>query len=440
MKSESQNGWKQIPFDPARVPFFYGWVILATGTLGVLMSAPGQTVGVSVFTDFLLRDLDLSRNALSLAYCLGTTASALLITRAGRVYDRYGGRWVSAGAALMLALVLMELSYTPEICQALFGLFPESQQRRVTFGVMALSFFALRFSGQGVLTLSSRNMVMEWFEKRRGLATTVVGISVAFGFSYTPTFAGQLIAWSDWQQAWRIMALVVVGFSLVSLVFSRTRPEDHGMIPDGPLAHSSRKTHTETHVGRDFTLGEARRTFSFWIFTLSGVMAGLLMTAFTFHLISIFDNAGLNAQQAMAFFVPVAFISVTFEFFGSWLSDYVRLKYLALIQLAGIVLVSLGLSYLDSGWPLWLAMLGAGMMQGMFGIVSGITWPRFYGRQHVGAISGFSTSLVVLGTAIGPYIFSYVHSQTGSYSPAMMGCGLIGLSLFFLAFWANRPA
>jgi hypothetical protein len=33
---------------------FYGWPIAAAGALGVLMSVPGQTMGVSVFTDSLL--------------------------------------------------------------------------------------------------------------------------------------------------------------------------------------------------------------------------------------------------------------------------------------------------------------------------------------------------------------------------------------------------
>ena len=48
-----------------KLPFFYGYVILASGTLGILFSAPGQTVGISVFTDFLIHDLNISREKLS---------------------------------------------------------------------------------------------------------------------------------------------------------------------------------------------------------------------------------------------------------------------------------------------------------------------------------------------------------------------------------------
>jgi len=63
------------PFAPSRLPFFYGWVILVAGTIGILMSIPGQTMGVSVFTENLLADLDIERNNLSLAYLVGTLGS-----------------------------------------------------------------------------------------------------------------------------------------------------------------------------------------------------------------------------------------------------------------------------------------------------------------------------------------------------------------------------
>ena len=60
------------PFDPARVPFYYGWVVLVVGTVGILASVPGQTAGVSVFTDDLIETTGLSRLQLANAYLIGT--------------------------------------------------------------------------------------------------------------------------------------------------------------------------------------------------------------------------------------------------------------------------------------------------------------------------------------------------------------------------------
>ncbi|WP_010418220.1 hypothetical protein [Anaerophaga thermohalophila] len=36
---------------PARWPFFYGYVVAFFGTIGIWASVPGQTIGVSAFTD-----------------------------------------------------------------------------------------------------------------------------------------------------------------------------------------------------------------------------------------------------------------------------------------------------------------------------------------------------------------------------------------------------
>ncbi len=81
-----------IPFAPRRFGFFYGWVIVAASTLAVFASVPGQTIGVGVFTDYLIEALGLSREQLSLAYMFGTLASGLLIPLAGTVLDRIGIR------------------------------------------------------------------------------------------------------------------------------------------------------------------------------------------------------------------------------------------------------------------------------------------------------------------------------------------------------------
>jgi MFS transporter, OFA family, oxalate/formate antiporter len=70
--------FKNIPFSPAKWPFFYGWVIVFAGIVGIIMSIPGQTIGVSVFTDHLINALDISRVNLSMAYMTGTIMSGLL--------------------------------------------------------------------------------------------------------------------------------------------------------------------------------------------------------------------------------------------------------------------------------------------------------------------------------------------------------------------------
>lgn len=377
----------------------------------MLMSAPGQTVGVSVFTDHLIDALRLTRSELSFAYLVGTLGSAIVLSRAGVLYDRWGGRFLAFISAISLAVVLSLLSYSGAVASRI-GV------KWVIFVMIAFGFFLLRFSGQGMLTLASRNMVMEWFNRRRGMANAFMGISISFGFSSAPRFFEFLIVRLDWQEAWRLLALILIGFAVLAALFYRNRPEDHGLVPDGPLSTNTGKTHPESRGGRDFTLSEARRTRVFWLFTATILLAGLLVTAYTFHIVSIFAMGGMERSVAISVFLPAAVVAVVVEFIGSWLSDYIKLKWLAVLQLTGIIILGISIHFLQPGAFVLIAILGQGITQGMFGILSNVTWPRFFGRKHLGAISGFATSIMVIGTAIGPFLFSGLHDVTGSYGTA----------------------
>ena len=429
-----------MPFNPASWPFFYGWVVLGFGTLGMVFSVPGQTVGVSVFTDHLIASLHISRQVLSLAYLVGTVSSALLLSHAGRMYDRFGARTIATIAAAGLAGVLLVLSFSDRITRALATLLPFIAVSITAFVVMAPLFFLLRFFGQGVLTLASRNMVMEWFEQRRGFANAIMGIAISFGFSYSPRVFQAMIGRSDWHHAWRFTAVVLALFAVVVFLMFRDTPEAHGLRPDGGEVTRKTKVHPETHAARDFTLPEARRTYSFWVFALTLALSSLLVTAYTFNIVSIFKQGGMTAAQAVAIFFPASIISVALQFFGSALSDYIRLKYLLMVQLAGLLFASAAILFFHPGTPVILLIVGQGMMQGMFGIISNITWPRFFGRQHLGAISGFVSALGVAGSAIGPYMFSLAFSISGSYAPAGLICLVLAALLFVGAVRADRPA
>jgi sugar phosphate permease len=423
---------RRFPFDPRRLPFFYGWGVLAFGTLGMLMSSPGQTIGVSVFTDALIDELALSRTGLSLAYLVGTIGSAFMLAQAGRLYDHFGGRLVATGAAGALALVLAGLTFSPQVASAFGG--PVA-----AFIIISVGFFLLRFSGQGMLTLGSRNMVMEWFDTRRGLANAVMGVSISFGFSAAPRVFDDVIGALGWRGAWQVIALAVAGFGLLAFLFYRDTPEAHGLKPDGPLAAKSRRTHAESHAGRNFTLREARRTYSFWVFALSLFLVGLVITAYTFHIVSLFADAGMSRAQAVSVFFPAAGVAVVVEFSGSYISDFVRLKYIAMVQLLGLIVLSVSIAVLAPGLPVAGLIVGQGLMQGVFGILSNITWPRFFGRAHLGAISGFAMALNVAGTAVGPYVFSFGRDLSGGYGGAALVCAAVAVALLVAVTRADRP-
>ena len=86
-------------------------MIWFVSTLGFLASIPGQTMGMAVFTDPLIEVLGLTRTELSLAYLAGTMTSSFFLTEAGRWYDRFGGRVMVTLSSVMLASVLLYISF-----------------------------------------------------------------------------------------------------------------------------------------------------------------------------------------------------------------------------------------------------------------------------------------------------------------------------------------
>jgi len=338
----------KVPFDPSRLPFFYGWVILFAGIVGVLMSIPGQTMGVSVFTEYLLEDLSINRNNLSRAYLAGTLGSGLIITRAGKLYDRYGARVMAMIAGIMLGVVLLYLTRVDRLTLWVSGPGWVSASL-ATFVLLALGFFGIRFFGQGLMTMVSRNMVMKWFDKRRGLANAVLGIFTAMGFALAPQILNQVVEKLQWRGAWVFLALLVgLVFAVFVLLIFRDNPKDCGCNADGKMKQRRTRKRPPSLPERDFTLKEARRTRAFWVFSLALALSSLYISGLTFHVVSVFETAGMTKAQGLALFVPTSIIAVIVQFVCSYISDFIKLKYLLFFYLAGVGLTTFGLTQMET--------------------------------------------------------------------------------------------
>jgi MFS transporter, OFA family, oxalate/formate antiporter len=90
-----------------RVPFFYGWVIMLAGTLGMIMTSPGQTYATSIFIEGFIVDLGISRTLVSTLYTLGTLSGAPLLPLVGRLVDRHGSRRMVAIIAVLFGLACL---------------------------------------------------------------------------------------------------------------------------------------------------------------------------------------------------------------------------------------------------------------------------------------------------------------------------------------------
>ena len=234
------------------------------------------------------------------------------------------------------------------------------------------------------------------------------------------------------------MALGLLLFSLVLHQLYRNRPEDHGLQVDGLRSDQSLKPDkkpTFLKLKRAFTLEEAMKSRAFWMYGLTLAFHSFFITGLTFHVVSIFESSGYSKEVAIALFLPASVVSVCFSTLFNFLSDYVRLKGYLLAMIAGALMASTALFYLQESWGIPLLTLGIGIMGGFFAVLNSVSWPRFFGREHLGAITGKITSFLVFGSALAPSAFSYGYSQFGSYR--YLGL-LTGAYLFVLLLGSRR--
>lgn len=436
-----KNNFREFPAPPSKYPFYYGWIILIVGTIGVLMSVPGQTVGVSVFTKPLMDLLRINEVQITFAYFLGTGISGFLITRIGKAYDKFGARIVALIAAVSLGCILFLFSKVGIINNWLIkSLGGNLGSINITLGLMVVLFLLLRLSGQGVTTMIARNMVMKWFDKNRGFANGIMGMATSFGFNISPVFFALLLSNFSMSVTYQILAIITgLIFSVIIFMFYRDNPWQYNLEPfEKPLLGFKQKILTTTT--KEYNLNAARKTLIFWVFNLTLALSSLFVTAVFFLNELIFKTAGLSKEVAISIFPPIAVITLLVSLFFSWLSDFIKLRYLLHLLQLGFMFTAAGMFLLgDAPWAKLLMILGIGLGGGVFSILFSVSWPRFFGLKHLGAISGFAMSFTVVGSAIGPLSFSYISEKTGNYKFAGIICFILAAILFILSLRAKNP-
>lgn len=378
---------------------FYGWRIAGFAALTLAMTAPGQTVGVSVFVDPMIADLGVSRSQISAAYLVGTLVGATLLPTVGRWIDRSGVRRVMAIVGTAFGAVLV----------AMAGV----------HGIVALTagFIGIRLLGQGSVTLASTTVVALWFDRLRGVA---IGVSSAIGgglMSLAPIVLGLLIARFDWRATWALAGLavwlVVVPVARWGL---RNTPADVGQALDGGAVGDG-TMEDATHHG--WTRREAIRTVMFWAVAAAVATSGMITTGLAFHQISLLGERGLTPVQAAANFLPQTAAAIAATLVMGVLVDRVAPR---LLVAASMVSLGAAMVLAQTAAPGLSAVafgVAAGAGAGAIRALEAAAFPRYFGLANVGSIRGLVMAVNVGATAFGPMALAFGHERLGGYGPTL---------------------
>jgi sugar phosphate permease len=409
-----------------RLPFFYGWIILACLCCAGFARQGPAVATLSIFVEPLTREFGWSRAALSGAVSLGGVLAALSSPLIGPLLDRHGARITLCIAVLVTGVAMMLLSLTQSLL------------------VFYLLFCIGRMNWAGPFDLGIYGGVNNWFVARRAFATSVVTLAQTAGLVAMPLIAQLAMRQHGWRGGWLAIGLVtlLIGFLPVWLFMVR-RPEDLGLIPDrrptGNAADTAAGTERGYHAEPSFSRRQALGTWAFWLLLLYTVLVYPVQAGVSLHQAAHLIERGVEPTVAATIVSTFSLMSALASIACGLLPRRLPIRYpLALVGvfLAAGTLAMVGISSTRQGYAA-AAVFGFGI-GGVLTLLP-IAWADYFGRANFAAIRSIALSVQVIAQAVGPLLSGALHDWTESYERALQCFALLSCLSVVAALAARRP-
>ena len=410
----------------ARRNIHYGWVVVATTFLTMLVTAAAMgTPGVLIVP--LEHEFGWSDAQISSALALRILLYGLFGPFAAAFMNRFGVRRVIIAACALIATGFLASLAMTRVWQlvALWGIVAG-----IGTGLTAMVLAA---------TVATR-----WFNHRRGLVIGMLAASSATGqLIFLP-----LIAELTTHYGWRIALVFVSGVlgltAIIALLFMRDRPSDLNLPLYGEKAISPIPAAgaglTSLLMSPLVTLRDCARVPIFWVlfatFFVCGCSTnGLVQT----HFITLCHDYGLAATAAASVLAMMG----AFDFIGTigsgWLSDrfdnrwllfwYYGLRGVSLLYLPFTDFTFYGLSLFAVFYGLdWIATVPPTVK---------LTADRF-GRERAGMVFGWVFAGHQIGAATAAFGAGLIRTEYSTYLPAFFFAGVLCIMAAFLVMTVRK--
>lgn len=390
-----------------RLPFYYGWVIVAIAFVTMAIGVNARTA-FSLFFPPIVDEFGWDRGVTAGAFSFGFLITAFASPLFGRLMDRYGPLVIIEGGIVCVAAGLFLAAHMSQ-----------PWHLYLTLGVLVgLGSTCLGYTGQGLY-------LPNWFARKRGLATSIAYAGAGVGSIFMMPWLQSMIVSQGWRAAATAAGLLVLLVLAPLNLMVRRRPEDLGLRPDGdgaPLDPGAQPSNVVDHAWAaiDWTLARALRTARFW--WLASAMFAAMFSWYTVqvhqtkYLIEV-GHAPMYAAWALGF---VSLVAVPGQILMGHLSDRFGREWVWASGNAGFALTYILLIVMrevPGTTLLWTMVFVQGFIgYGLTGAMGAAVAEIFQGRNF-GSIFGMLMGIGMAGGALGPWLAGAIHDATGSYSP-----------------------
>jgi MFS family permease len=368
---------------------YHGWKVALAGFFGVMVSF--SAIVPYTFSLFL-KPLSLSfgwrREAISAGFSIAGLTVAGAAPVLGFLLDRFGPRRIILPCILVFSATYASMALlTPHLMR------------------FYLSFFVIGLVGAGTSFLGYSRAISTWFERRRGVALSIMLAGSGLGAMILPVIAQAAITRYGWRTAF-----VVLGLLALALGFPLTA----WLVRERPVAKQN--VHISVDVGE--SVGKALRGRIFWIIAVTVCLPSISANGAVTHLSALLTDRGVSTQGAA---YAIATIGAT-ALIGRLLTGmFVDRFFGPRVYQTMLLLSGGGIILLSVAHTLPVAMIAASLIGFSTGGEADITpylIGRYFGLRRLSTLYAFTWTSYSVGSAIGPLIVGRLFDSLGSYRPA----------------------
>ncbi|HEY0958782.1 MAG TPA: MFS transporter [Novosphingobium sp.] len=410
--------------DSASQEWRNGWPLVLAGAVGYsLFSIMANCVGA--FMEPLGREFGFSRTLLSAGLPLAAMVNMLFAPFIGLFVDRRGARGIALPGIIALALCICGFSFINGSPVQWFALWTA-----YAFAAVLISVNVWSAAVAGAFSIG------------RGLALGAMLTGTAVAQAAIPPVATLLIDHFGWRTAfvWLGVGWGGVTFAICYLCFMIARRSE-----------ASRAADAAPVVGHDLpglTIREAWRDSGLQRIAVSTFLLLIVTIGLIIHQIPILTEAGVTREHAAWLAGLGGLAGIAGKIVTGWLMDRFRPNLVGGLTIAVVALAFLLLlDGVRTPVLIVIAMVINGYAAGCKVQICSYLTSRYGGLRNFGTIFGFMSSLIALGSAIGPVLAGKVYDMTGGYTPFLIGggiacviCGLLIVTLPAYPDWGDKAS
>jgi MFS transporter, OFA family, oxalate/formate antiporter len=371
------------------------WVIAMAGVF--LQIALGAVYAWSVFRVPLVKQFGWSISEVTLTFTISIFVLGITAFFGGLWLNRKGPRVVVLTGGVLYGLGVFLASFTHRLSWLY-----------LTYGVIG-------GIGLGLGYIVPVAVLVKWFPDRRGLITGIAVGGFGAGALITAPVATRLIQTVGVLSTFAYLGIAFLIVTVIAGLFMQNPPE--GWKPIGWTPSTSQ---TSQRAARDYTLGEALRTwqwYGLWLLLFLNTCAGISIIS---QEAPIFQElTGVSAVVAASMVGLVSIGNAAGRVLWAWVSDLTNRRLTFFVMFLLQVFLFWFLPNITTASLMIIASFVVLMCYGGgFGTMPAFA-ADYFGPKNVGPIYGLMLTAWGFASAFGPLLIAHMRETAGSYRGAL---------------------